>query len=113
MALHNVDDDNADSSDDDEKAAVLFGEGPSRKDVSNRPIVRVAPRTCKVFVRISSVRGIPEAEAGKNSRGVILRCSLLNESRDLGIFKAKKKWDIPRLVSFSAKERRKQRSRRQ
>ena len=90
MALHNVDDDNADSSDDDEKAAVLFGEGPSRKDVSNRPVVRVAPRTCKVFVRISSVRGIPEAEAGKNSRGVILRCSLLNESKDLGIFKAKK-----------------------
>ena len=36
------------------------------------------------------MRGIPEAEAGKNSRGVILRCSLLNESRDLGIFKAKK-----------------------
>ena len=89
MALHNVEDDDADSSD-DEKAAVLFGEGPLRKDVSNRPIVRVAPRTCKVFVRISSVRGIPEAEAGKNSNGVVLRCSLLNDSRDLGIFKAKK-----------------------
>ena len=64
--------------------------GPLYKDVSNRPIVRVAPRTCKVFVRISSVRGIPEAEAGKNSNGVVLRCSLLNDSRDLGIFKAKK-----------------------
>jgi len=89
MALHNIDDDDADSSDDD-NAAVLFGEGPLRKDVSNRPVVRVAPRTCKVFVRITSVRGIPEAEAGRNSNGVVLRCSLLNDSRDLGIFKAKK-----------------------
>lgn len=90
MALHNIDEDDGDSSD-DEKAAVLFGEGTiNQKNASARPIVRVAPRTCKVYVRISSVRGIPEAEAGKNSNGVLLRCSLLNDSRDLGIFKAKK-----------------------
>ena len=97
MALHNVEDDDTDSSD-DEKAAVLFGEGPLRKDVSNRPSFESLLERVK-YSCASVACGVFEAEAGKNSNGVVLRCSLLNDSRDLGIFKAKK-GDSRRLVSF-------------